>query len=158
MSRYRWGWVGAPRELPQPLGRNWPNHLEKHALLTCQGLGYTPFARHYLGYLHLLESRCLRQAQVLISFPPPTEMFHFGGFPPVRIPKKVYAFCRCPAYNWAGSPIRESRANNGSRRLTRAYRSLARPSSACGPKASTPCPSLLTPAHRPDCQCTPTVE
>ena len=59
------------------------------------GLGCPPFGRPYSGGL------------VLISFPPPTKMFPFGGFPPgtpgcpvSRAPRVIPV---------AGSPIRRSR-------------------------------------------------
>ena len=70
----------------------------------------------------------------LMSFPPATEMFQFAGFasPP-------YGFRRrCPTKGRV-SPFGNPRIN-GCSPLPAAYRSVLRPSSPLGTKASTECP------------------
>jgi hypothetical protein len=84
---------------------------ETTAVLHAHGLGSSPFAHHYSGNL------------LSISLPPATEMFHFAGFPPPY------------AGDWSStsrvSPFGHLRFN-GCLRLTEAFRSLPRPSSATG--------------------------
>jgi hypothetical protein len=75
----------------------------------------------------------------LISFPRGTEMCHFP-----RLPSCAYVFSagrrRITGAGFSHSEIRGSKAVQ---RLTAAYRSRPRPSSAPGAKASTMCPSYL---------------
>ena len=72
----------------------------------------------------------------MISFPPATEMFQFAGLPPPGL-------CIQPGvtghYPGGVSPFGHLRINVCSR-LPETFRSLPRPSSALGAKASTPCP------------------
>ncbi len=83
------------------------------------GLGYPPFGRPYSGDL------------VLISFPPPTKMFPFGGFPP-GTPRSPGFPGRHGLSPWREVPFGDP-GFNGCLRLPRAYRSLPRPSSAPEP-------------------------
>ena len=75
----------------------------------------------------------------LISFPRGTEMCQFS-----RLPSGAYVFsterCRITSIGFPHSEIRGSKAVQ---RLTAAYRSRPRPSSAPGAKASTVCPYYL---------------
>src|SRR3954447_15901648 len=87
----------------------------------------SPFARHYSGNRDFL------------SFPPGTQMCHFPGFPPRTLCVQVrvtghYARRVSPF----GDPCFIARL-----RLHTAYRSLPRPSSASGAKASTIRPYYL---------------
>ncbi len=87
----------------------------------------SPFARHYSGNRDFL------------SFPPGTQMYHFPGFPPRTLCVQVrvtghYARRVSPF----GDPCIKARL-----RLHTAYRSLPRPSSASGAKASTIRPYYL---------------
>jgi hypothetical protein len=88
---------------------------------TWYGLGCSPFARHYSGNRDFL------------SFPPGTQMCHFPGFPPpalcVQTGVTRHDPCRVSPF---GDPCFKARL-----RLHTAYRSLPRPSSAFGAKAST---------------------
>ena len=94
---------------------------------TQQVWAISPFARHYSGNRDFL------------SFPPGTQMCHFPGFPPPALcvqtgvtrydPRRVSPF---------GDPCFIARL-----RLHTAYRSLPRPSSASGAKASTIRPYYL---------------
>jgi hypothetical protein len=81
----------------------------------------SPFARHYSGNRDFL------------SFPPGTQMYHFPGFPPrtlcVQVRVTRHDPCRVSPF---GDPCINARL-----RLHTAYRSLPRPSSASGAKAST---------------------
>ena len=81
----------------------------------------SPFARHYSGNRDFLY------------FPPGTQMCHFPGFPPpalcVQTGVTRYDPCRVSPF---GDPCFKARL-----RLHTAYRSLPRPSSASGAKAST---------------------
>ena len=71
---------------------------------------------------------------LLMSFPPGTEMFQFPGFA-----STAYVFsCRYPC-GWV-APFGYPRINTCSR-LPVAFRSVPRPSSPPGAKASTECPS-----------------
>jgi hypothetical protein len=94
---------------------------------TWVGLGCSPFARHYSGNRDFL------------SFPPGTQMCHFPGFPPrtlcVQVRVTRHYPCRVPPF---GDPCFIARL-----RLHTAYRSLPRPSSAFGAKASTIRPYYL---------------
>ena len=70
----------------------------------------------------------------LISFPPATEMFQFAGFAP-----PPYGFGRrYPTRGWV-APFGDPRIK-AHWRLPGAFRSLSRPSSPLGAKASTKCP------------------
>src|SRR5919108_5474180 len=84
------------------------------------------------------RSPLLRESR-LISFPRGTEMCHFP-----RLPSCAYVFSagwrRITDAGFAHSEIHGSKAVQ---RLTVAYRSRPRPSSAPGAKASTTCPSYL---------------
>jgi hypothetical protein len=87
----------------------------------------SPFARHYSGN------------RDFPSFPPGTQMYHFPGFPPRTLCVQVrvtghYARRVSPF----GDPCISARL-----RLHTAYRSLPRPSSASGAKASTIRPYYL---------------
>jgi hypothetical protein len=81
----------------------------------------SPFARHYSGNRDFLY------------FPPGTQMCHFPGFPPpvlcVQVRVTRHDPCRVSPF---GDPCFLARL-----RLHTAYRSLPRPSSASGAKAST---------------------
>ena len=94
---------------------------------TWVGLGCSPFARHYSGNRDFL------------SFPPGTQMCHFPGFPPrtlcVQVRVTRHDPCRVSPF---GDPCFIARL-----RLHTAYRSLPRPSSAFGAKASTIRPYYL---------------
>ena len=87
----------------------------------------SPFARHYSGNRDFL------------SFPPGTQMCHFPGFPPptlcVQVGVTRHYPCRVSPF---GDPCFIARL-----RLHTAYRSLPRPSSAFGAKASTIRPYYL---------------
>jgi hypothetical protein len=85
----------------------------------------------------------------LMSVPPGTEMFQFPGFA-----SQHYGFMsRYPSTGWV-APFGHPRINACSR-LPVAYRSVPRPSSPPGAKASTECPSLAqltSPGRRPGSQ------
>lgn len=88
---------------------------------TLQVWANSPFVRHYSGNRDFLY------------FPPGTQMFHFPGFPPRTLCVQVRVTRNDPS--WVppfGNPC-----VNASLRLNTAYRSLPRPSSAFGAKAST---------------------
>ena len=72
---------------------------------------------------------------LLMSVPPGTEMFQFPGFASAH-----YGFMYGYPCGWV-APFGNPRINACSR-LTVAYRSVPRPSSPPGAKASTECPSL----------------
>jgi hypothetical protein len=75
----------------------------------------------------------------LISFPPGTEMFQFSG-----LPSAAYVFSdERRRITGVGFPHSEIRGSKAVQRLTAAYRSRPRPSSAPGAKASTVCPYYL---------------
>ena len=85
------------------------------------GLGYPPFGRPYSG------------DPILVSLPPPTKMFPFGGFP-IGTPPGRPGVSRSPE----GVTLRREvpfgdPGFDGRLRLPRAYRSLPRPSSAPEP-------------------------
>ena len=94
---------------------------------TQQVWAISPFARHYSGNRDFL------------SFPPGTQMCHFPGFPPrtlcVQVRVTRHDPCRVSPF---GDPCFKARL-----RLHTAYRSLPRPSSASGAKASTIRPYYL---------------
>ena len=77
------------------------------------GLGSPPFGRPYSG------------DPILVSFPPPTKMLPFGGFPPLTGRRGLSPRQEVPF----GDP-----GFDGCLRLPRAYRSLPRPSSAPEPR------------------------
>ena len=75
----------------------------------------------------------------LISFPLGTEMFQFPSLPSI-----AYVFSdERRRITGAGLPHSEIRGSMPVQRLTAAYRSRPRPSSAPGAKASTVCPYYL---------------
>ena len=85
-----------------------------------------------------LRSPLLRES-LLISLPPGTEMFQFPGFA-----SATYGFSDgWPGMTPAGFPHSEIPGSVLARQLPEAYRSLPRPSSPPGAKASTVCPYLL---------------
>ena len=95
--------------------------------LTHAGFRLIPFRSPLLG-----ESR-------LISFPLGTEMFQFPSLPSI-----AYVFSdERRRITGAGFPHSEIRGSMPVQRLTAAYRSRPRPSSAPGAKASTVCPYYL---------------
>jgi hypothetical protein len=95
--------------------------------LTHAGFRLIPFRSPLLG-----ESR-------LISFPLGTEMFQFPSLPSI-----AYVFSdERRRITGAGLPHSEIRGSKPVQRLTAAYRSRPRPSSAPGAKASTVCPYYL---------------
>jgi hypothetical protein len=95
--------------------------------LTHAGFRLIPFRSPLLG-----ESR-------LISFPLGTEMFQFPSLPSI-----AYVFSdERRRITGAGLPHSEIRGSMPVQRLTAAYRSRPRPSSAPGAKASTVCPYYL---------------
>jgi hypothetical protein len=95
--------------------------------LTHAGFRLVPFRSPLLG-----ESR-------LISFPRGTEMCQFP-----RLPSIAYVFSNeRRRITGAGLPHSEIRGSMPVQRLTAAYRSRPRPSSAPGAKASTVCPYYL---------------
>ena len=71
---------------------------------------------------------------MLVSLPPPTKMFPFGGFPSGTPEGFTPSVSRTP---WGVTPRREfpfgNPGFNGCLRLPRAYRRLPRPSSAPEP-------------------------
>ena len=78
----------------------------------------------------------LATTQGIISFPPATEMFQFAGLPPHGLCVQPWVTGHDPS---RVSPFGHLRIKVCSR-LPGAFRSLPRPSSALGAKASTPCP------------------
>ncbi len=86
------------------------------------GLGYSPFARRYSGNHYLF------------SFPADNKMFQFSAFAHILNVCRTYARRVSPfGYPWI----------NGHVHLPMAFRSLSRPSSPPGAKASAHCPFLL---------------
>ena len=79
----------------------------------------------------------LATTQGLISFPPATEMFQFAGLP---LPGLFDSTGSELGMTPAGFPHSDISGYNVCSRLPGAFRSLPRPSSALGAKASTPCP------------------
>jgi hypothetical protein len=107
------------RALRPPACNAWP--------LTHAGFRLFPFRSPLLG-----ESR-------LISFPLGTEMCQFPS-----LPSSAYVFSAGQhRITGAGFPHSEIRGSMPVQRLTAAYRSRPRPSSAPGAKASTVCPYYL---------------
>jgi hypothetical protein len=104
-----------------------PAHATPAGFHVVYGLGCSPFARHYSGNRDFL------------SFPPGTQMYHFPGFPPpalcVQAGVTRHDPCRVSPF---GDPCFIARLQ-----LRTAYRSLPRPSSASGAKASTIRPYYL---------------
>ena len=82
---------------------------------------------------------------LLMSFPPGTEMFQFPGF----ASRHLWIQCRIPLAGWV-APFGHPRINDRSH-LPAAFRSVPRPSSPLGAKASTECPYLAREPsqHRP---------
>ena len=90
-----------------------------------------------------VRSPLLRESR-LMSFPPGTEMVQFPGFAP-----RAYGFGpRYRTKRWV-APFGDPRID-GCSPLPAAYRSVPRPSSPLGAKASTRCPSLARPAPAPE--------
>ena len=98
-----------------------PSTPHPHTVFPCGfGLGSPPFGRPYSG------------DPMLVSFPPPTKMFPFGGFPlgtPGETPVSRAPRALRP---WQEAPFGDP-GFNGCMRLPRAYRRLPRPSSAPEP-------------------------
>ena len=96
--------------------------LQPHDCRNRHGLGYSPFARHYWGnhcyFLFLQVLRCFSS----LRWPP-------------ALPDNA------PSARWV-VPFGDPRVK-GHLHLTAAFRSLSRPSSPPGAKASTRCPYLL---------------
>ena len=114
--------------------------------VTLQGAGRPPVidsynpssetAAAYLADLVWAIPVSLATTQGMISFPPATEMFQFAGLPP----HGLYIQPRVTGHDPSRvSPFGHLRIKVCSR-LPGAFRSLPRPSSALGAKASTPCP------------------
>ena len=91
-----------------------------------RGLGSSPFARHYWGN------------HMLFSSPGGTKMFQFPPFASLHKSRDNY-----PSGNWV-VPF-GNRGITGHLHLPRAYRSLSRPSSPPGAKASTRRPNSVSP-------------
>jgi hypothetical protein len=109
------------------MGPTTPTGQRPRALTPC-GFGLFPVRSPLLG-----ESR-------LISFPGGTKMFQFPPCPSV-----AYGFSHgCLGFTQAGFPIRAPPGRHARTRLPEAFRSVPRPSSAPGAKASTACPYSLT--------------
>ncbi len=90
-----------------------------------------------------VRSPLLRESR-LMSFPPGTEMVQFPGFAPPTAPTRPTV----PQKRWV-APFGDPRID-GCSPLPAAYRSVPRPSSPLGAKASTRCPSLARPAPAPE--------
>ena len=93
--------------------------LQPHPCRNMDGLGYSPFARHYWG------NHCL------FSFPAGTKMFQF--------PALAFHIVEWYLFKVPGCPIRKS----ADQRSFAPPRSLSRPSSPPRAKASAMCPYLL---------------
>src|SRR3954470_23015300 len=93
-------------------------------------------AAAYLADLVWAVPVSLATTQGIISFPPATEMFQFAGLPPHGLCIQPWVTGHDPS---RVSPFGRSRINACSQ-LPGTYRSLPRPSSALGAKASTSCP------------------
>ena len=81
---------------------------------------------------------------LLLSFPPATEMFQFAGFA-----AHGYGFTMGYRIKRWVAPFGDPRIN-GRSPLPSAFRSVPRPSSPLGTKASTRCPSRAAPAPSPE--------
>jgi hypothetical protein len=114
--------------------------------VTLQGAGRPPVidsynpssetAAAYLADLVWAIPVSLATTQGMISFPPATEMFQFAGLPPPGL----FGSARGELdFSSRVSPFGHLRIDVCSR-LPGAFRSLPRPSSALGAKASTSCP------------------
>jgi hypothetical protein len=89
---------------------------------------------------------------MLLSFPPATEMFQFAGFA-----SPSYGFTRrYRSKRWV-APFGDPRIT-GRSPLPSAFRSVPRPSSPLGAKASTRCPSCAAPAPSPKHAASPRAE
>ena len=114
--------------------------------VTLQGAGRPPVidsynpssetAAAYLADLVWAIPVSLATTQGMISFPPATEMFQFAGLPPPGLFDSTRGELD---FSSRVSPFGHLRIDVCSR-LPEALRSLPRPSSALGAKASTPCP------------------
>ena len=90
-----------------------------------------------------VRSPLLRESR-LMSFPPGTEMVQFPGFAP-----PAYGFDRRYRTKRWVAPFGDPRIT-GCSPLPAAYRSVPRPSSPLGAKASTRCPCFARPAPAPE--------
>ena len=97
--------------------------LQPHPCRNMDGLGYSPFARHYWG------NHCL------FSFPAGTKMFQFPALASIIRMDGIPSEYRVVPF---GNP-----RIKGHLHLPAAYRSLSRPSSPPRAKASAMCPYLL---------------
>jgi hypothetical protein len=114
--------------------------------VTLQGAGRPPVidsynpssetAAAYLADLVWAIPVSLATTQGMISFPPATEMFQFAGLPPPGLFDSTRGELD---FSSRVSPFGHLRIDVCSR-LPGAFRSLPRPSSALGAKASTSCP------------------
>ena len=88
----------------------------------------------------------------MLSFPPATEMFQFAGFA-----AHGYGFTMGYRIKRWVAPFGDPRIN-GRSPLPSAFRSVPRPSSPLGTKASTRCPSCAAPAPNPKHTASPCAE
>ncbi len=152
-------WYSGPRRRPtrfrlrgyHPLRRGFPAHFG-YLVSACWGSNPQPRARNptsppahrrqvWFG-LSPFRSPLLRGSR-LISLPPPTKMFPFGGFP-----SRVWGLPRPQmprVYPWREFPFGDP-GFDGCLRLPRAYRRLPRPSSA--PEPSHPPRGVMPQAPR----------
>ena len=86
---------------------------------------------------------------MLMSFPPGTEMFQFPGFA-----SAAYGFSGGSSLQEGVAPFGDPRITACSR-LPKAFRSVPRPSSPLGAKASTRCPCFPRPPPATTTPCTP---
>ena len=97
---------------------------------------YSETAATYRAELVCALPVSLATTRGMFSFPPATEMFQFAGLPPHGLYIQPWVTGHDPS---RVSPFGHLRITVCSR-LPEAFRSLPRPSSALGAKASTPCP------------------
>ena len=132
--------------LSPSLARHSRRVLLTTGFVTLQGPGRVPVfdsynpssetAAAYLADLVWAIPVSLATTQGIISFPPATEMFQFAGLPPPGL----FGSARGELdFSSRVSPFGHLRIDVCSR-LPGAFRSLPRPSSALGAKASTSCP------------------
>ena len=114
--------------VPTWRSRNPPTSARKHP----PGFGLFPF-----------RSPLLRESR-LLSFPPGTEMFHFPG---CRLTTLWIQAVMSRHYSGRVAPFGDPRIK-ACLPLPEAYRSLPRPSSPAGAKASTVCPPQLDQSSR----------
>ena len=121
-----------------PLRRGFPAHFgyRGSGLSSIDGLNTTsPHGYPVRIWFELSPFRSpLLRGSLLVSLPPPTKMFPFGGFPSST--PRLPGFPGCHGFNpWQEFPFGDP-GFNGCLRLPQAYRRLPRPSSA--PKPSHP--------------------